>query len=143
MSEILPFILVGLVSGSVYALAGAGLVLTYKTSGVFNFAHGALATISAYLFYTLLVTHHVPWSLAAVLSVFVAGPLMGLGMAGLARAVRESGLVINVGSTVGVLLLACPRRCRSSCCSRCSSCTPTGSACPSGSPARARSGSRP
>ena len=38
----LPFIIAGLTTGSVYALAGVGLVLTYKTSGVFNFAHGAL-----------------------------------------------------------------------------------------------------
>jgi branched-subunit amino acid ABC-type transport system permease component len=31
---------IGLTSGAVYALAGLGLVLTYKTSSVFNFAHG-------------------------------------------------------------------------------------------------------
>jgi len=44
---VLPYIVIGLTSGAVYALAGLGLVLTYKTSGVFNFARGALATISA------------------------------------------------------------------------------------------------
>ena len=47
----LPFIIVGLVTGSVYGLAGVGLVLTYKTSGIFNLAYGALATVAAYLFY--------------------------------------------------------------------------------------------
>ena len=36
----LPFIVIGLTTGSVYGLAGTGLVLTYKTSGIFNFAHG-------------------------------------------------------------------------------------------------------
>ena len=30
-----------------------GLVLTYKTSGIFNFAHGAVAAGAAYLFYEL------------------------------------------------------------------------------------------
>jgi branched-subunit amino acid ABC-type transport system permease component len=50
---LLPFIVGGLTSGAVYALAGLGLVLTYKTSGVFNFAHGALATVAAYVFYVL------------------------------------------------------------------------------------------
>ena len=39
----LPFIIGGLTTGSVYGLAAVGLVLTYKTSGVLNFAHGALA----------------------------------------------------------------------------------------------------
>ncbi|MGH9282518.1 MAG: ABC transporter permease subunit, partial [Acidimicrobiales bacterium] len=48
MSQLLPFIVVGVVTGSLYGLAGLGLVLTYRTSGVFNFAHGALAAASAY-----------------------------------------------------------------------------------------------
>src|SRR6202035_3723230 len=76
--ELLPFIIAGLTTGSVYALAGVGLVLTYKTSGVFNFAHGALATVSAYLFYTLHVEHGMPWPIAGVVCVFVAGQVLGL-----------------------------------------------------------------
>jgi branched-subunit amino acid ABC-type transport system permease component len=51
MSEYLPFLVAGLTTGAVYGLSGIGLVLTYKTSGVFNFAHGALATVAAYAFY--------------------------------------------------------------------------------------------
>ena len=38
MNDLLPFVVIGLTAGSVYGLAGTGLVLTYKTSGVFNFA---------------------------------------------------------------------------------------------------------
>ena len=63
----LPFIISGLVTGAVYGLAAVGLVVTYKTSGVFNFAHGALATLSAYLFYTLHIQHHMAWQLAAII----------------------------------------------------------------------------
>ncbi len=36
-----------------YGLAGTGLLLTYKTSGILNFAHGAVAAAAAYLFYWL------------------------------------------------------------------------------------------
>src|SRR5258705_136918 len=43
MHELLPFIIVGITAGSVYGLAATGLVLTYRTSGIFNFAHGAVA----------------------------------------------------------------------------------------------------
>lgn len=43
----LSFVILGLITGAIFGLAGVGLVLTYKTSGVFNFAHGALATVSA------------------------------------------------------------------------------------------------
>ena len=36
-----PYIISGLVAGSIYAISALGLVLTYTSSRVFNFAHGA------------------------------------------------------------------------------------------------------
>ena len=78
MQDFLPFIVIGLTAGSVYGLAGTGLVLTYKTSGVFNFAYGAIAAVAAYVFYWLHVQEGMAWQLAALLCLFVLGPLMGL-----------------------------------------------------------------
>jgi ABC-type branched-subunit amino acid transport system ATPase component/branched-subunit amino acid ABC-type transport system permease component len=101
----LPFIVIGLTSGAVYALAGLGLVLTYKSSGVFNFAHGALATVSAFVFYSLFVTSNWPWPLAAAVSVLLAGPLMGLLLELLARRIQTAPLALQVASTVGLLLV--------------------------------------
>ncbi|CAO5255538.1 branched-chain amino acid transport system ATP-binding protein [Frankia sp. AgKG'84/4] len=101
----LPFIIAGLVTGAVYGLAGAGLVLTYKTSGVFNFAHGALATIAAYSFYFLHVQHGMPWPLAAGLILVVLGPLGGVVFARFARALADASLALRVTATVGVLLV--------------------------------------
>ena len=43
MQDFLPFIVIGLATGAVYGLAGVGLVLAYKTSGIFNLAYGAIA----------------------------------------------------------------------------------------------------
>src|SRR5207302_8686857 len=60
VSDYLPFVVVGLVSGSIYGIAGMGLVLTYKTTGIFNFAHGAVAAAAAYVFFDVHFTHHVP-----------------------------------------------------------------------------------
>jgi ABC-type branched-subunit amino acid transport system ATPase component/branched-subunit amino acid ABC-type transport system permease component len=102
--ELLPFIIAGLTTGSVYALAGVGLVLTYKTSGVFNFAHGALATVSAFLFYTLYVEHGMPWPIAAAVCVIVAGPVMGLVFEQITRRLSNVSLAVKVVSTIGVLL---------------------------------------
>lgn len=85
MSDLLPVVVAELASGAVYGLAGVGLVLTYKTSGVFNFAHGALATVAAYLFYSLYVDSGLPWPLAAAIVLFVLGPLMGLALERLAN----------------------------------------------------------
>jgi len=105
MTDYLPFIIAGLVTGSVYGLAGIGLVLTYKTSGVFNFAHGALATVAAYVFYVLNVEHSISWPLAAAVAVLGAGPAMGLLLELLTRRVATAGLAYQVAATVGVLLL--------------------------------------
>jgi ABC-type branched-subunit amino acid transport system ATPase component/branched-subunit amino acid ABC-type transport system permease component len=102
---VLPFIVAGLTTGSVYGLAGVGLVLTYKTSRVFNFAHGALATVSAFLFYTLHVRHGVPWPVAAIVCLILAGPGLGLVFEFIARVLTGSSLAVRVASTVGALLI--------------------------------------
>lgn len=68
----------GLASGGVIALSGLGLVLTYKATGVFNFAHGAMATLVAYVFWQLQRTWGLPLIVAAPLALFVAGPALGL-----------------------------------------------------------------
>jgi branched-subunit amino acid ABC-type transport system permease component len=105
MSVLLPFIVAGLVSGSVYGLAAVGLVLTYKTSGVFNIAHGALATVSAYAFYSLHVQNGLAWPVAAVICVLGIGPAMGLLLEVLARRVATATLELQIAATVGVLLM--------------------------------------
>ena len=88
-----------------YGLAGVGLVLTYKTSGVFNFGHGALATVSAFVFYTLHDVHHVPWPIAAALSVLIVGPVMGMIIEAVARKLADASLATRVVSTIGILLI--------------------------------------
>jgi ABC-type branched-subunit amino acid transport system ATPase component/branched-subunit amino acid ABC-type transport system permease component len=102
---VLPFIIAGLTAGAVYGLAGVGLVLTYKTSGVFNFAHGALATVSAYAFYYMHVQHHMPWPIAAAVCLVVIAPIVGMLFERLAKALAGGSLAMQVTSTVGVLLI--------------------------------------
>ncbi|MBO0727684.1 MAG: ATP-binding cassette domain-containing protein [Acidimicrobiaceae bacterium] len=105
MDLYLPFVVAGLVTGSVYALAGLGLVLTYKTSGVFNFAHGALATIAAYAFYELHVQNGLAWPVAAAIVVLVIGPVLGLVLEVVARRLAARPLAHQVAATVGLLLV--------------------------------------
>lgn len=104
MRGLLPFIVVGVTSGSLYGMAGIGLVLTYRTSGIFNFAHGALAAASAYCFYELTVNRGLPWPLAALLAVGVLGPLMGLGLERVARRLAGARAATSIVGTVGLLL---------------------------------------
>ncbi len=104
MKTFLPFIIVGLASGAVYGLAGVGLVLTYRTSGVFNFAHGAVASAAAYAFFEMREQHGMPWPLAAVIVVTVVGPLMGFLLELAGRRLAEVGAALRVVATVGILL---------------------------------------
>lgn len=105
MHQLLPFIIAGIASGSIYGLAASGLVLTYKTSGIFNFGHGALATAAAYIFYALHYANHVNWILAFIIAVPVAGPLMGLAMERLSRRLAVQGVTLKIVATVGLILI--------------------------------------
>lgn len=78
MKTYLPFVVIGLTTGAVYALASMGLVLTYTTSGVFNFAHGAVGMFSTYIFYSLRVDAGVPTPIAVVVAVLVVAPMFGI-----------------------------------------------------------------
>src|SRR5690242_12946592 len=50
MSNILVFLLLGLSNGAVFAALASGLVLTYRSSGVINFATGSVALLTAYFY---------------------------------------------------------------------------------------------
>jgi ABC-type branched-subunit amino acid transport system ATPase component/branched-subunit amino acid ABC-type transport system permease component len=105
LSSILPFIVIGIVSGAVYGLAATGLVLTYKTSGIFNFGHGALATAAAYFFYWMYADMGWDWKVAALITVVVVGGAMGLIMERLARALSRQRTAWKVVGTAGLILL--------------------------------------
>src|SRR5204862_214831 len=78
MKTYLPFIIAGLTNGSIYGMAAVGLVLTYKTSGIFNFAHGAQAALAAYLMFEFRERMGLAWPLAGLLSLLLAGVVAGL-----------------------------------------------------------------
>lgn len=105
MQEFLPFIVIGIATGAVYGLAGVGLVLAYKTSGIFNLAYGAIAALTVFVFYWLHDEHGLPWGLAAALCVLVLGPAEGLLMELLGRALEQVSATLKVVATVGLLLI--------------------------------------
>jgi ABC-type branched-subunit amino acid transport system permease subunit len=100
----LPFIVVGITSGSIYALAAMGLVLTFKTSGIFNFGHGAQAAMAAYVMFELRERNGLPWPVAGLLTLLLAGVLAGLVMELAAKALAEAPPAARVGATVGLLV---------------------------------------
>jgi branched-subunit amino acid ABC-type transport system permease component len=104
VSDYLPFLVAGLVAGSLYGLAGLGLVLTFRTSGVFNFAHGAIAAGAAFVFYSLHDTHGVAWPLAALFTIAVFALVVGPLLEAVTRPLAGAPDAVVVIGTVGLLL---------------------------------------
>jgi ABC-type branched-subunit amino acid transport system ATPase component/ABC-type branched-subunit amino acid transport system permease subunit len=105
MNQFYPFIVIGVVTGAAYGLAGIGLVLTYKTSGILNFGYGAVAALGAFCFYFVNTQLNVPWPWAALITVGVFAPLLGLVLEYQARALGGSSETIKVVATVGLILI--------------------------------------
>jgi branched-subunit amino acid ABC-type transport system permease component len=104
MKAWLPFIVAGITNGSIYGMAAVGLVLTYKTSGIFNFAHGSQAALGAYLMYEFRERVGMPWPLAMVLALLLAGVVAGLLLERGAYGLASCSLAARVTATVGLLV---------------------------------------
>ncbi|HVU73758.1 MAG TPA: ABC transporter permease [Mycobacteriales bacterium] len=109
MSAFMSYTVTGVITGTAYAIAAMGLVVTYTTSKVFNIAHGAIGMVMSFLFWSLAVNpahkHHLPSGLALALIVLVIAPLLGVAierimMRGLAQAPVGVSLVVTVGLLV-------------------------------------------
>ena len=104
MNDLIPYLLIGITTGSVYALAALGLVLTFKTSGLFNFAHGAQAALAAYIMFEFRDRMGWPWPLAFLAALGLAGIVAGLVLERIARSLAQAPVVARVGATVGLML---------------------------------------
>ena len=97
------YIVTGLVVGSVYAIATLGLVLTYASTRIFNFAQGAIVFFLAITFYELTVDHGWNPRLAGFVTVFVISPLFGLLLwAVLFRRLSDAPPSVRLVSTIGL-----------------------------------------
>ncbi|MFI8293865.1 ATP-binding cassette domain-containing protein [Streptomyces sp. NPDC085614] len=70
--------LAGLAIGAAAALTGIGLIVTYRATGVLNLAHGAIAMVCAYVLRLLVVEWGWPLPPAALVTLLVVGPGIGL-----------------------------------------------------------------
>ncbi|MBB33213.1 MAG: hypothetical protein CL455_06135 [Acidimicrobiaceae bacterium] len=82
MTELVTFTVVGLAIGSIYSIASAGLVVTYTTSGIFNFAHGAIGMFTAFIYWQLRWDAgwggQWPAPIAMLFVLFIVAPLIGI-----------------------------------------------------------------
>ncbi|MFJ2236160.1 ATP-binding cassette domain-containing protein [Streptomyces sp. NPDC087859] len=70
--------LAGLSVGSAAALTGIGLIVTYRATGVLNFAHGAIAMVCAFVLRQCVVEWGWPLWAGATLTLLVLAPGLGV-----------------------------------------------------------------
>lgn len=99
MPRILVFLILALPLVGAYALYSVGIVAIFQASRVLNLAHGAMATVPAFLFYSL-VRGGVPMPVALALGL-AAGALLGIGIERIF--VRRLRSVSNTAQTVGTV----------------------------------------
>lgn len=92
------------VTGSLYALAAMGLVVTFRASGIFNFAHGAMGMFVAYCYWQLNDQWHLPAVVALVLALGGIAPLMGLVAERVFRPLRSEAVAVQVVVSLGMIV---------------------------------------
>src|SRR5271168_5105012 len=123
MSSYFLFLILGLGAGATYAILGQGLVLKYRSAGVVDFAHGAVAMFIAYVFVNLrsfgelelplvLLPHQISLNggaglstgLAIVISLVYAAVLGLLLYVIVYRPLQSASPLTRVCASVGVML---------------------------------------
>jgi ABC-type branched-subunit amino acid transport system permease subunit len=123
MSSYILFLLLGLGSGAVYAVLGLGLVLKYRSAGVVDFGHGAVAMFCAYVYIELRSSGELqfPWiviphqvriassnglaTVPCIIITLVYAAILGLIFyMAIYRPLRSAPALARVGASIGVLL---------------------------------------
>jgi branched-chain amino acid transport system permease protein len=110
------FLVLGIMTGAVYALYALGLVLVYRTTGVVNLAYGAMGMVGAFVFAsTVSVVPPWPALLLVVLGSAAAGVVIGVvtlpvqGRSRMVKIVASIGLVTVLQQGVLVIWGTNPR----------------------------------
>ncbi|HEY6429646.1 MAG TPA: ABC transporter permease [Acidimicrobiales bacterium] len=78
MHDFIIFTIGGLATASIYAITASGLTLTYATTGIFNWSHGAIGMLAAYAYWQM----HIGWGWPTLVSfavcLFVLAPVLGI-----------------------------------------------------------------
>jgi ABC-type branched-subunit amino acid transport system ATPase component/branched-subunit amino acid ABC-type transport system permease component len=104
--DMVQFALLGLGVGTAYVLIGQGIVLIYRGSGVLNFAQGALAMVTAEIFYALPRGHGMPTPVALLIALGSAGLLGAMMGYVTVRLLATASALARLIGTLGFLAIA-------------------------------------
>ena len=111
VTEFLSYTITGLSLAAILAVAASGLVLTYTTTGVFNFAHGAIGMLGAFAYWQLHFDWGWPTPMSIAVVLLVLGPLFGALLEvvifrGLQQTTETIKLVVTVSLLFSMIGLA-------------------------------------
>jgi branched-chain amino acid transport system permease protein len=94
------FLVLGLMTGAVYALYALGLVLVYRTTGVVNLAYGAMGMVGAFVFAsTVAVVPPWPALVLVLVAAVLAGGLVGM----LSLPVQGRSRLVKIAASIGLV----------------------------------------
>jgi branched-chain amino acid transport system permease protein len=105
----LQYVIAGLVLGGIYAISASGLVVTYLSAGILNFAFGSLAFFIARFYYYLHSQNN--WGIApsAIVAILLVGPATGVFLYfALFRLLRLSSTLVKIVATLGLTVMIPP-----------------------------------
>ena len=105
MDQFADWVIQGVPIGCIYGLVAVGLVLTYKTSGVFNLAFSGQAFFCAWFWYDRIENHGWPIWVSFVVTIFVVAPLVGLLLdRALFRYMRTASWQVKLVTALGLVV---------------------------------------
>ena len=111
MQTFLQYTILGLALGGSYFIAASGLVVTYTTSGIFNFSQGAIAMLAVFTYWQLRWGWSWPAPIALITVLLILAPLLGallyqVVMKNLRGTSEVTKIIVSVGVMLGFLALA-------------------------------------
>jgi branched-chain amino acid transport system permease protein len=107
LTEFIQYTVIGLCTAGIFAIAASGLVVTYTTTGVFNFAHGAIGMLGAFTYWQFHNAWGWPEPLALAAVLLVVAPLFGVGLElGIMRRLVGTTDATQIVITISLLVAA-------------------------------------
>jgi ABC-type branched-subunit amino acid transport system ATPase component/branched-subunit amino acid ABC-type transport system permease component len=103
VTEFLEFVVLGFGIGAAYTLLAQGLVLTYRVSGLINFAQGAIAMTGAFGFYELHIRHGWPYIPSLIGGMLVGAVINGAFYWLVLRRLRRASPVVKIIAMLALL----------------------------------------
>lgn len=101
----IQIIISGMITGSLYALAGLGLVLIFKTSDIVNFAQGEMAMFNTFVAYTFITATGIPYIPAFFLTVLFAAAMGFVIQKIIIKPLQKSPLISTMIATLGLIMI--------------------------------------